>query len=396
MVYVIHAWKVADVSDPDADAMGRHVVCVDNCTLEAEDYPFTDIPHSIYRWTEKPRSFYGLGICHRIESIQEELDALCWKIQDSMNLASTHVLLQKGSGLEKRKLTNRNMAQYEYKGPTPPIYQTVEPIHADYFNQVDKLMQRAYEMTGVTALAAQGQIPAGLQGGSGKAVRLYKDITNQRLKTQQDGFDRCYVDLAYKQIRLAKAIDERGDGSYKVMAKTGDALVDIAWADVNMPEDTYRLQRSPVSFLSTEPSAKVDDIAEMLNLFPEAKPFAMQAMDFPDTQDFMSKVAAPYDEIQHCLDSIMDEGEYIGPEPNTDTALAGPLALATYRRARANNLEPERLDMLRDYLLAVKALDDKKNPPPMPAPGIPPGPGLANVGGAMPPPGMPPMPMPPM
>jgi hypothetical protein len=367
-VYIYHAWLTARCDEPQDEAMlGKHVICIDNCTLKVEEYCYRDIPHSVFRWKRRPKSFWGLGICHVVQSVQEELDEMCWKVQDSMRLAATMVLVKKGTSLNKQTISNRNLSVHEYT-TTEPIVKTNAPIDASYFAERDKLYMRGFDLSGVSPLAAHGMKPAGIN--SGKGLRLYKDIASQRLKTQQDDFDALHVDCAYKQVRLAKAINDEGDGSYRIMASTGNELVDVPWADVDMGRDQFRLQRSPISYLSTTPTGKTEDIQEMAAAFPELRPFLIQAMDFPDLQAFTSKATAPYDEVQRCLDSITEDGEYMGPEPGTDLAIAKALGLATLRRAKANNLEQERLEQLRDYLLAVQRLEQKAMPP-APPPGAP-------------------------
>jgi hypothetical protein len=61
---------------------------------------------------------------------------------------------------------------------------------------------------------------------------------------------------------------------------------------------------------------------------------------------------------------LIDEGTYTPPEPYDDLALARELALELYQQGKTNELEPEKLELLRTFL---GQLDQLQAPPPAPA-----------------------------
>ena len=388
-VYVVHAWRRGGTLPDGKSYRGRHVVCTDNATLE--DNPLDDaaLPYSIGYWTRQTDNFWGLGVIHRIDPIQDELDHLCWKIQEHMRHATSFLFFQKGSIQEVARITNQIWQKLFGTGPAPQVI-NMPPIDGAYFQERDHLWQRAFDLSGVSPLAAQGLKPAGIN--SGKALRLYKDVANQRLKLPVDNFDRLNVDVADRLITLAKKVDAEGDG-LEVMAKTGRGVTPIKWSEVDMDRDHFRLQMYPTSFLDQTPSGKLDDITDMLKAFPELQPFALKAMDFPDIEAFTGLATARADEVEAAMEAITVHGRYVGPDPQTDLALAIPYCLSTLARGTCDNLGEDTLDMLRQYLVACQNLQKAAMPP---APAGPP-PGAAPTMGMPPPPGgapMPPMPPP--
>lgn len=384
-VYLVHAWRRGGTLPNGKTYRGRHVICSDNATLEDNAIGDEQLPYAIGYWTRQTDNFWGLGIIHRIDPIQDELDHLCWKIQEHMRHATSFLFFQKGSIQEVKLMTNQIWQKLFGTGSAPQVV-NMPPIDSAYFQERDHLWQRAFDLSGVSPLAAQGLKPAGIN--SGKALRLYKDVANQRLKLPVDNFDRLNVDVADRLITLAKQVDEADGQELTVMAKTGRGVTPIKWREVDMDRDQFRLQMYPTSFLDQTPSGKLDDITDMLKAFPELQPFALKAMDFPDIEAFTGLATARADEVEAAMEAITVHGRYVGPDPQTDLALAIPYCLSTLARGTCDNLGEDKLDMLRQYLVACQNLQKAAMPPaPM---GPPPGP-----------PGAPPMPpgaapMPPM
>ena len=78
------------------------------------------------------------------------------------------------------------------------------------YQQLQRLIDYAYQVTGISSLAASSQKPQGIN--SGAALREYDDLQTDRFAAISRRYDLMYVDLAYKIIDLAKDIaKEEGD-----------------------------------------------------------------------------------------------------------------------------------------------------------------------------------------
>ncbi len=387
-VYLVHAYKKGQQGRA-GPIPGRYVCVTSAGLIEDEPLGLDGLPYAICYWTRQSDNFWGLGIIHRIDAIQDELDHLCWKIQEHMRRATSFLFFQKGSVSEVKAFSNLIWQKVMGSGQAPtPI--NIPPIDAAYFSERDRLWSRAFDLSGVSPLAAQGLKPAGIN--SGKALRLYKDVANQRLKLPTDNFDSLNIQVAERMIALAKSISESGEDPYEVMAKGQGGVDFIKWREVDMDRDKFRLAMYPTSFLDQTPSGKLDDISDLIKTFPALEPFAIKAMDFPDLEAFTGIATARADEVLAAMEAITVHGRYVAPDPHTDLTLAVPYGLATYARGICDNLSDAKLQLVRDYLAACNALmtaasagsEAAAPPPPGPAgppPGLPPPPP-----GAMPPP----------
>jgi len=61
---------------------------------------------------------------------------------------------------------------------TKPSYEVAPCVPQEMYAQLQRLIEYAYQQSGVSSLAAQGQKPAGLN--SGEAIRNYDDIQSDR------------------------------------------------------------------------------------------------------------------------------------------------------------------------------------------------------------------------
>jgi hypothetical protein len=115
-------------------------------------------------------------------------------------------------------------------------------------------------------------------------------------------------------------------------------------------------------------------------------------MDFPDLDQIESLANSVEERILAALDKIIDEGVYTSPDQYMDPGLARELSLQYINEYAMQDLEEEKLQMLRDFNNQIGDLEAKAAQPPeqaMPAPG----PDQALSPGLELPPPMPPQPL---
>jgi hypothetical protein len=87
---------------------------------------------------------------------------------------------------------------------------------------------------------------------------------------------------------------------------------------------------------------------------------ALKLLGYPDLKSFMARKNAPRDLLDRNIESIVVKGKWKAPEPLDDHELAlveVPLALA---QARNKGVEPERITMLRRYVVLSARLQKLK------------------------------------
>lgn len=395
---------------------GRHVICLDNVTLFDEPYDQTWVPFVFLRWSESVTGFYGDGLVEEIAPIQMEINRLVRNIQMAQHLASVpRIFVEHGSKVVKSHLTNDIGAIVEYTGQ-PPIVSAPSAVSPDLYAHLDRLYKRAYDTVGVSELSAHSAVPAGLDGGSGKALQVYNDIESERFILYGRAYEQFFIDVAKLMIRCARDVAARTD-NFHVTYRGGKFLQKIRWDEVDLEDDMFDMVVFPTSMLASTPSARirqVESLAQAGWITPEQ---AKRLLDFPDIERENALEQAAYDASQrHIEDILYHDRDDVIPEPFDDLALCKEQAQAAYLKARNDGAPEDRLDALRrfieDCIATMQAASHKAQgpgpemapPPPMPPggpemplpppgapPGVPPEMMAALPGGGGPVPPMPPV-----
>lgn len=365
MVEVRESWHLP--SGPDAKD-GKHAITVEEgCIFEG---PWTRMrfPFAFFRWSERLFGFWGQGLAEQIQNIQVEINKLLWVVQRSLHMAgSFKLLVERGAKIVKEHLNNDVGSVVEFTG-TPPQYVTPPAVPVEVYNQIQNLKNMAYEQAGISQLSASAQKPAGLN--SGKALREYNDIESDRFMTIGLAFQQFYIDMAALAIDCVSDIAER-DGGYSVKVPGRSGLSEIDFKDVKLDQDSFVLKCFPVSALPQEPAGRLQTIQEYIQAGFLSPREGQRLLDFPDLEQVESLKNSEEEYLTQILEKIVDEGEYTPPDPMDDLQLARQLAMEFYSQAKGNELEEERLEMLREFMLQVDALTQMATPPPAAAPAGP-------------------------
>ena len=154
----IEAWHLPSSKDADD---GRHVIAIENATLLDDSWDRSDFPFSFIHWTSRLLGFWGQGLAEQLTGIQVEINRLLRNIQQQMHLATPKVFVESGSKISKAHINNEIWGVIEYAG-TPPQFFVPKTVSGEIFSHLDRLFNRAYEIAGVSQLAAGAKKPAGL------------------------------------------------------------------------------------------------------------------------------------------------------------------------------------------------------------------------------------------
>ena len=368
MVRVIESWHLP--SGPNAKD-GKHTICISTATLLDEPYYKDYFPFVFFRWNTRPVGFFGQGLAEQLQGIQLEMNKILRTIQVSMHLVSVpKLLVEASSKIVSSHLNNRIGGVIKYAG-TPPQYAPLGGIPGELFSHLDRLFSRAYEIAGVSQLAAQSQKPAGLD--SGKALREFNDLETERFMSVAKRYEKCFMDAAEIMIETAKDLYEL-KGDYKVKAKDGKFIDTISWKDVNMDADKYMMQIFPTSALSSTPAARFADVQDLLAAGFIDKEDALKLLDFPDLEAAMNLLNADSNNLERLIETMMDEGKYFPPEPYQNLENAVRKVQQAYLLYRMQGAPEDRLELLRQFMEDCQNLIEKAaqpEGPPMPMSGGP-------------------------
>tara|TARA_Y100001963_G_scaffold157656_1_gene254482 strand:- start:1773 stop:3689 length:1917 start_codon:yes stop_codon:yes gene_type:complete len=394
MIECHEAWHLP--SGPEATD-GRHIICIANATLLDEVWEKDQFPFTFIRWTENPTSFWGNGLAKEVKGIQVEINKLLARIQEQMHLSTPKVFIEDSSKIVQSHLNNRVFGAIKYRG-TPPQFFVPRAVGNDMFAHLDRLVERAYEMTGISQLAAQSKKPVGLE--SGRALREFSDIESERFMVVGQAYEQLFMDAAEQIITLIRDAYVNEDKYVIASFDSKSGLEKIKWSEIDLEEEEYVIQIRPIGSLPQTPSAKLASVAEMhMNGFFTTDE-AHQLLDFPDLNKANNLKVAHIEVLDLIIEKILEKGKYIPPEPYMNLELGIQRVQQAYNMSILDEVSEPRKEMLRRWITQATGLIEEKimqakqmaAPPPAPGamPGAPPAPPAAGMTPPQPPMGGPP------
>lgn len=367
-VMVIEAWRLP--SGPDAGD-GKHIISCDAGIIHESEWVKDKFPFVFIHSSPRLLGFWGQAAAERLMGTQMEINKLLITVSQSINLMGVpRVFVEEGSKVVKSHLNNQVGAIVTYRG-IKPEYVVAPSVHPEIYQQLQRLVEYAYQQEGVSQLNANSQKPAGLN--SAVALREYEDIQADRFATLVKQYDQLYVDLAYLTIDLAKEIAER-EGKYSTVYpnKNGTREVDLPAA--KLLKDTYVIQCHDASSLPKSPGARMEKITEMMQAGLITPQEGRRLLDFADLDQEEILANAAEERILKILDDIVDKGSFEPPDPYMNIQLALEKTTQYINLYAAAQLEESKLQLLRDFFTQLQTLMQAAQPPPMPGgPGPMPG-----------------------
>tara|TARA_R110000851_G_scaffold73242_3_gene161658 strand:+ start:397 stop:2241 length:1845 start_codon:yes stop_codon:yes gene_type:complete len=380
----IEAWHLPSSKDADD---GRHVIAIENATLLDDSWDRSDFPFSFIHWTSRLLGFWGQGLAEQLTGIQVEINRLLRNIQQQMHLATPKVFVESGSKISKAHINNEIWGVIEYAG-TPPQFFVPKTVSGEIFSHLDRLFNRAYEIAGVSQLAAGAKKPAGLE--SGVALREFQDIESERFLMVAKAYEQLFLDAAAQMIDIAREVHDRGD-TFDVISHGDDDIERIDWNDIDLERDEYVMKVYPTSLLPTTPAAKLQKVIEMLQAGMLTQQEAKALLDYPDLESVNSMATASQEIFSMLIERILEKGIYQSPEPYMNLAMGIQMMQSAYLRAKINSVPEAKLDLFRrfieDSIGMLAKMQAAAAPPPMPMGPMGPGPEAPQQGA--PPAGMP-------
>lgn len=359
-VMVVEAWHLPSGKDADD---GRHVIACSSGVILDEPWKKDCFPYVFLHYSPGLTGFWGQGLCEQLMGTQVEINKLLQTISQSINLVGVpRVFLEKGSKVVKSHINNQIGAIVEYSG-TKPIYEVAPCVPQELYAQLQRLVDYAYQQSGVSALAAAAQKPAGLN--SGEAIRNYDDLQSDRFAALVRRYDNLFVDLAYQITDLAKDIAER-EGSYQTVYPNKNGTKEIDLPNVKLLQDEFVIQCFDASSLPRDPAGRLQKVTEMMQSGIVSVQEGRRLLDYPDIEQVEKLANSGEERILQILDEIVDKGKYTPPDPFMDRMKAKELVTQYYNLYASAKLEEDKQQMLRNFSAQIDALNQAAMPPPPP------------------------------
>lgn len=365
-VIVFETWHLPSTKTSED---GRHVICTDKVSLLDEEYTKDYFPFTFFYWSKPTHGFFGQSLAERLLGNQVEINKMLRIIQRSFHLGSAFkVFLEYGSKVSKEHLNNDIGSIVYYAGAKPDFY-VPQTVHPEYFRHLDYLVKMSYEEAGISQLSASSKLPAGLDGGSGKALREFNDLETERFVLVAQGYEQSFLQTASIYIDLAKEIAERG-GDFEVLAQSKQFMQSIKWSDIKVKENAYIMQMFPTNSLPHTPAGRLAYIQELLQAGLINPKYAKSLLDFPDIEEYDSIDDAALDDLRDTMYSMLKTGEYLPPEPFQDLAEGIKMFQLGYLKAKKSKVKDSKLENLRIWITTAQAMLQQavvsSAPPPQP------------------------------
>lgn len=269
--------------------------------VKTEPWNYDVLPF-IFLYYNKPNiGTTSLSVVDILYTLQNEIDMLVAKISAAAELTPGNtILLPEGGSIKATQLNNGvgNILTYR---PTPnmtgsPVtVATPAFIDGQYQYLLDSLIQRAYELVGISQLSAMSQKPTGLD--SGIALSTMESIESDRFETQLKQVINAYVDIARVCVELF-------DGD---ILPDNNRRLSINWDDIRKANDSLKIQFSAADALSKDPSVKLQQLQALAQsgIIPQSRIASL--MELPDIQSGFSlannAVNAVYAVINDCIEN---------------------------------------------------------------------------------------------
>lgn len=354
-VIVAECWHLPSGEGSDD---GRHViVCTEGVIYDSKDeedgFKKDKFPFVFMHYSPTIAGFWGQGLPEQLMGTQVEINKLLFQISKSINLVGVpRIFVEDGSKVMKTAFNNEVGSIITYRG-TPPVYSVAPCVPGEMYEQLQRLINYAYQQSGVSALSASSEKPAGLN--SGEAIRNYNDIQSDRFASLNRRFDRLFIDLAYQVIDKAIDIAER-EGSYQTVFPHKNGTKEIDLPNIEMLTDPFVIQCFDSSSLPRDPAGRLQKITEMMQAGILDMNEGRRLLDFPDLEQVERLANASEERILQILDEIVDNGKYTQPDPFMNLDLATKLVTQYYNLYSQAKLEESKAQKLRDFFTQVLAL----------------------------------------
>jgi len=360
LVMVVEGWRLP--SGPDSGD-GRHTIACSAGIIFDEEWTKQKFPFIFLHFSPRLLGFWSQGLAEQLMGTQMEINSLLFTISRAIKLVGVpRVFQEMGSKVVKAHHNNDIGTIVTYSG-TKPSYEVAQCVPQELYAQLQRLIDYGYQQSGVSALQATSQKPAGLN--SGEAIRSYDDISSDRFASLSRKYDNVFIDLAYAIIDMAKDIAEE-QGEYQTIypGKNGTKLIDLP--KIKLLKNPFIIQCFNMSSLPRDPAGRMQKITEMIQSGMITIKEGRRLLDYPDLDQIEKLANASEERIFQILDQIVEDSRYTPPDPFMDLELANELVVQYYNLYMSAKLEEEKAEMLRTFFQQIQALKSSAQPPQIP------------------------------
>lgn len=302
---------------------GLYVISLTNGTvLHKEPWTRSRLPYSFMHWSPPDDGFWGTGLAEELATIQWEIDQTLKVLSEGFRLgAPLRIFLQRSSKIIATQLLPRIGTIIECSGAPPEIKAPSNPVSDQQIRWLLQLVDQAYQIAGVSLLAAAAKKPGGIESGEG--LRVFHDFETERFQHVEGYYQDFALDNAERQIDEAKAIysSKEKDGQplhrdFHAKWVHRDVLEKIPWSEVDLDRDRFKLKLKPVNLLTGTITGKLERVQMLAQAGLVPGEWLLALFDMPDLQRFIRLETAQHNYAEWFVETLMHEDKRM-PQPDS-------------------------------------------------------------------------------
>lgn len=396
-IEVYESWHLP--SSPEADD-GRHAICIDTATLCFDAWERPRFPFARVHWTPPDEGFWGYGLIEETASIQHQINQIVRDVQQNLEVTGKVIaFVRRGSNVVKNHIVGRGPMYVEFDGGVAPQFHVPEAVSPTQIQLLDKHIQWAFDMTGVSQMAAQSKNPLGA-GASGVALNNFDDQQSERFSLVESGYGNfrldaaeLFVDAAYDAAKEREESKDKAKKKYFSTYTDKNTIEKIDWSKVDLSRDQFKVRLEGVNFLPDTRAGKLAAVEQLSAAGVIDREMSASGFDEPDIERINRLRNAPRDNIMRIMGVLADVNQpmpVLHPYIELKQALKIVVQFINYHESK--NAKDNVLARFREYadLIKYQQKEAAKGEAP-PAGAMPPDPGgppMGPPGGEMLPPEM--------
>ena len=341
---------------------GRHIMCVDTCTLYDGPWTRPRFPFAFFRWAPRQVGFLGRSLIEAVRPAQARIHRMIQTVEENQDYGSgSRVWVERGSEVDPEQIDNLPMGVRTYVGK-PPVFSNFDATPHDLESSIEKIREQTWSMLGLNVSQVQGERNPGLS--SGKAIIAQEDIGSRRhqlnLRYFEESMLQCYQALS--DVNDDVAAD---DPEFEVCARArGKFLESSKWSELVLDDGDVRVSVFPVSSLLTTPQGRYQQLENLVQQGWVPQALAMQLSGMPDLEAYEDIETADRRLTEKQMGQILDGKEGVLPIREQDPKVAIDTARKTLVSATEDDAPADVLLNLDAYLQYARELQKAATPPP--------------------------------
>jgi len=260
-VTVYEAW----VLPGNKKSPGRHVICIDGCILEDEEWDEQDFPFVFIRWTNEMIGFYGTSLVEEVAGLNEEMNHTLQRMQEAERKCSNGVFVFEEGSIAPEALESNDIGTLVAvaKGAQmAPNYFAPSAYAESTMKFLNLMKQWQFELSGISEMSATSRKETGVT--AGVALRTLADLETERFAVVFRQYEQFFTSMARRMVaETRKLAEEHKD--FAVKWAGGQYLATIDWEKCNLADDQYQVRIESVGSTKNTPADRAQLASELLS-----------------------------------------------------------------------------------------------------------------------------------